>query len=199
VFTRFSTPTLTHLFAPGRMLRYSPRGPGASFLTMLGGAYECETEQSVGNVVQEAALLLAVLQDASSEYHVSAPNFASRLERLLRFLKGCDAHSVRLYSYEKPPTLDELLAAGTSGGGADDWAMEEVLKRGGKMIPKLEAVLGDADRSRQHLSAVRFLIFCFPGSASREIVRRFVASAGDTEEKRGAAILLAATELAAGP
>jgi hypothetical protein len=110
-----------------------------------------------------------------------------------------NVQSVQLYFYEKAPTLDELLAADASGGGADDWAMEEALKRGGKMIPKLEAVLGDANRSRQHLSAVRFLLFCFPGSASREIVRRFVASAGDTEEKRGAAFLLAATDPAAGP
>jgi hypothetical protein len=199
MYTRFSTPTLAHLFAPGGMLRYSPRGPGAPFLGMLGGAYECETEERVQKVIREAALLLDVLQDASSEFHVSAPKFALCLERLLRFLHDCNAQSVRLYSYEKPPTLDELLEAEMSGGGADDWAMEEVHRRGDKMIPKLEAVLGNVDRSRYHLSAVRFLLFCFPGNASREIVRRFVASGGDTQEKRGAAILLAATEPAAGP
>lgn len=199
MYTRFSTPAATHRFAPGGMLRYSPRGPGACFLTMLGGAYECETEYGVSDVVREATNLLAVLQDASSEFHVAAPKFIASLEGLLRFLQGCDAPRVRLYSYEKPQTLDELLAAGAVGGGPDDWAMEEVFKRGAKMIPKLEAVLADPARSRQHLAAVRFLLFCFPGGAGREVVRRFAESAGDTEEKRGAATLLAATELAAGP
>jgi hypothetical protein len=98
MFTRFSTPTRTHLFAPGGMLRYSPKGPGARFLGMLGGAYEYETQESVADVIREATLLLSVLQDSSSEFHVSAPIFASRLERLLRFLRDCKAQAVSLYS-----------------------------------------------------------------------------------------------------
>jgi hypothetical protein len=166
---------------------------------MLGGAYEFETEESVAEVIREATCLLSVLQDSASEFHVPAPRFASQLERLVRFLRDGNASVVTLYSYEKPPSLDDLLAAEMEGGGADDWAMEEVLRRGEKMIPKLKAVLGNADRSQHHLSAVRLLLFCFPGTASREIVQRFVESAGDTEEKRGAALLLAATSQVDGP
>jgi hypothetical protein len=37
------------------------------------------------------------------------------------------------------------------------------------------------------------LLFCFSGSAARQIVQSFVDSGGETEAKRGAAMLLAAT------
>jgi hypothetical protein len=189
MYTRFRTSSKTCLFAPGPMLRYSPTGPGASFLGMLGGAYERESDERVEKVIHEASLLLASLQ--GSKRHTE--KFVSELQRLIAFLRDSDSESVILYSFEDVPTLEDLLAAETQGFGGDDWAMEEVHKRGEAIVPELGAVLADPKKHQYHLSVVRLLLFCFPGIESRKLIERFIESPGDTEEKKGAAMLLAVT------
>lgn len=191
MYTRFWTPTKVFLFVPKCRLRYKPHGQGARFLGMLGGAYEFDAEESLEEVIKEASLLADALRNPTCESYVDAPRFLDELERLMQFLRGCDVPTIHLYSYENRPTLDDIIAAEASGGGAADWALEEACKRGSAFIPELAAVLDDLGRSQNHLSVVRLLLFCFPGDQSRAIVKRYIEAEEDYQEKQSAAMLLA--------
>jgi hypothetical protein len=191
MYTRFWTPTKVFLFVPKDRLRYKPHGQGARFLGMLGGAYEFEAEESLEEVIQEASLLADALRNPMCESYVEAPRFLDQLERLLQFLSDCDVPTIHLYSYENRPTLDDIISAEASGGGAADWAMEEACKRGSTFIPELAAMLNDIGRTQNHLSVVRLLLFCFPGDQSQAIVKRYIEAEEDSLEKQCAAMLLA--------
>jgi hypothetical protein len=193
MYTRFSHPTGTFLYRDS-YTGHGARIPGAQFLALIGGAYEYEMEECVGILHREASMLLEAIRDPSSEFYVSAPDVVSELERLVAFLSTLDrSEVVSLYSFDRTPTLDDLLAAERQRDGANDWAMEQVQRRGTSLIPKLCAILEDDARSGDHLSAVRFLLFCFPGNESRRIVQQFSQSDSPTDAKLGAAALLAAT------
>ena len=96
MYTKFTTELGEHMFDPGGMLSYSPKGPGKEFLGVLGGAYEEECDEDRSMVIEAGTQLLAVLRDESSAYFVDAPRFADELETLLKFLANSKSAAMRV-------------------------------------------------------------------------------------------------------
>ncbi|WP_144057293.1 hypothetical protein [Novipirellula maiorica] len=194
MYTKFTTDLGDHVFDPGGMLSYSPKGPGKEFLGVLGGAYEEECDEDRATVIEAGTQLLSVLRDESLDFHIDAPQYADALETLLVFLANSKSETVTAYSWEDPATLEQLLACEAEGGGGDDWAMEVISERADEFLPGLEAVLADSGQAEFHFSAIRMLLFCYPRDQATPIVEAFVENTSDLEKRKGALLLLAATD-----
>lgn len=194
MYTKLTTDLGEHIFDPGGMLSYSPKGPGKEFLGFCGSAYEEEWDGDRAAILEAAKRLLAVLRDPTSEFFVDAPKFADQLGLVIAFLERSNSTGVVGYSWEDIPTLEQLLACEATGGGGDDWAMEVVSERAEEFFPELENVLADPGQDEHHLSAIRLLLFCYPRDLSVPIVETFVENTKDEERRNGAIFLLAATD-----
>jgi hypothetical protein len=88
-----------------------------------------------------------------------------------------------LFSYDKPPTLRDLLQAFSEGGGADDWAIEELGRQGAAGRALLIDALENR-RLRKYLPAIiQLLLLLHPDEETRDVLYRFLDALPDGLEK----------------
>jgi len=113
---------------------------------------------------------------------------AAGLKELLESIPG---EQVSLYSYDRAPSINDLLAAFSKGSGGDDWAIEELVKKGGKGRSALLSVLKKEKNKERLLAAVSMLLIVFRDDQTVAAIQRFL-DACDEEIGKEAAILVAA-------
>lgn len=190
MFTRFRTESTHHLFE----VSFSdlPREVAMStFLCMLVRAYGDEDEYFRASIRQDAAHLRKGLESPEFLAHRGVAKLVRSLDALLEFIDSTTEPTLCFYSYDRSPSINDILDAFAKGGGADDWAIEELASRGGKGRTALLKVLEkDEDRDRL-LAAVSMLLISFRDDRTIAAVRRFVDTC-DPNVGESAAVLLAA-------
>lgn len=190
MFTRFQTATATHVLdAP--LIKIPPETPGAMFLGALGGAYEFEEEHLCSRVLQFATDLEGALQQRDLSTRAGVPNFLAGLRSVIQFLQSASEPTVRLYSYERAPSLEELVEAFCQGGGANDWALEELGKKGEKGRKDLLALLKKENDKQRILSAISLLSILYRDDSTRSAVQNFIDTC-EAHIGKDAAVLLEA-------
>jgi len=190
MFTRFQTASAVHVLnAP--LIKIPPDTPGAMFLGALGGAYEYEDEHLRSRLFQFAADLEVALQQRDLITRPGVEAFLVGLRAVMEFLNSVDENAVRLYSYERAPSIEDLLDAFGNGGGADDWALEELGKKGEKGRKALLSVLKKEQDKSKLLAAISMLLIVFRDHQTTTAVQTFIEKC-ETDIGRDASLLLAA-------
>ncbi len=173
------------------MIRVSPQIPGGKFLSALGGAYEYEADHTIATLVDRATTLRAALEEPDHPNTPAIAKFLAQLVPLLEFLNGSSETSVRLYSYDRRPSVNDLLDAFAEGAGGDDWALDEIAKTGDKGRRELIKVLKNNSSSDRHLSAVSMLLIVFSGAATTKAIEEFIGTAEQTAGIQAAQLIAA--------
>jgi hypothetical protein len=190
MFTRFQTVSAVHVLnAP--LVRIPPETPGAKFLGALGGAFGYEEEHLRSRLLQLAADLEVALQQDELMACPGVEAFCVGLRDVISFLNSVDDSSVRLYSYERAPSVEDLLGAFGDGGGARNWAIEEPGGKGEKGRKALLSVLKKEKDNNKVLAAVSMLLIVFRDDRTREAVQKFIDKCNGDIGK-DASLLLAA-------
>lgn len=190
MFTRFLTSSAVHVFdAP--LVKIMPDTPGAMFLQVIGGAYEYEEEHLCSRLLQFAVDLEVALQQSDHFTRPDLETFLVSLRSVIEFLRSVNENSVRLYSYERAPSIEDLLDAFGNGGGADDWAIEELGKKGGKGRKALLSVLMKENDRDKLLAAISMLLIVFRDDQTTAAVRAFIETC-EEDIGKDASLLLAA-------
>jgi hypothetical protein len=175
MFTRFRTLSQSHLFdAP--LIKIPPSTGGALFLAALGGAYEFEEEQLRSRLIRAATELRLSLQQPDLQGGRGVPEFVTGLSAVLDFLNSVDDATVLLYSFDRAPSIDDILEAFASGAGANDWALEELGKKGAKGRQLLLSALPNQRAKDRLLAAVSMLLILFRDDATVAEIERFAGS-----------------------
>jgi hypothetical protein len=175
MFTRFWTLSQYHWFnAP--LIKIPPSTDGALFLAALGGAYEFEEEQLRSRLIQAATALRQSLQQPELQGGRGVPEFVTSLSAVLDFLNSVDDATVLLYSFDRAPSLDDLLEAFASGAGANDWALEELGRKGAKGRQLLLSALPKKQAKDRLMAAASMLLILFRDDATVAEIERFADS-----------------------
>jgi hypothetical protein len=173
MYTRFQTPSAVHVLdAP--LINIPPDTPGAMFLGALGGAYEYEEDHLRSRLLQFAADLEVALQQDDLITRPGVDSFLVALRSVIEFLHSIDDNSVRLYSYERTPSIDSLVNAFGNGAGADDWALEEVGKKGQSGRKALLSFLKKEQDKRRIMSAISMLLIVFRDDRTIAAIQKFI-------------------------
>jgi hypothetical protein len=114
------------------------------------------------------------------------------LASLIRFLEAAPDAAVRVYSYDKTPTLTDILREAAEGSGGDYWAGEELSRLGESGKRQLLEALGQS-RYRKHRGTIIGLLFTvFPSRDTREAVESFIAQQPEGRAKTEYLALFAA-------
>lgn len=97
-----------------------------------------------------------------------------RLAECVAFLESIPPQYVTLYSYDTAPTIRQILKEFSEGGGGDDWAIEEIGRKGEKGKSELLTVLDNRRMRTSFNAAVQMLLLCFPGDDTREAVMKCI-------------------------
>lgn len=171
MFTRFRTLSRCHWFnAP--LIKIPPSTDGALFLAALGSAYEFEEEQLRSRLIQIATNLQLSLRQPELQGGRGVPEFETSLSAVLDFLNSVDDATVLLYSFDRAPSIDDLLEAFASGAGANDWALEELGKKGAKGRQLLLSALQKQQAKDRLLAAVSMLLIVFRDDATVAEIQR---------------------------
>jgi hypothetical protein len=190
MFTRFQTSSAVHVFdAP--LIKIPPDTPGAMFLGAIGGAFEHEEEHLRSRLLQFAADLEVALQQEELNTRRGVGAFLVGLRGVINFLNSVDENSVCLYSYERAPSIEDLLDAFGNGGGADDWALEELEKKGEKGRKALLSTLKKKRDKRKLLAAISMLLIVFLDDQTRAAIQTFIDKC-EPDIGQDASLLLAA-------
>lgn len=190
MFTRFRTASAAYV-SDLPLIKLTNNDPGASFMAALGGAYECEVEHLRVKLLRFAIDLDVGLELPDLKTRPHAQAFYMGLKSVIEFLQASEENSVSLYSYERAPTVAELLEAFAEGGGADDWALEELVKKGDKGRKSLLSILKKEKDKRRIFSAISMLLLVFHDDQTIASVQK-VIDKYDAEVGKEASLLMAA-------
>ena len=101
-------------------------------------------------------------------------SFLVALRSVIEFLHSIDDNSVRLYSYERTPSIDSLVNAFGNGAGADDSALEEVGKKGQSGRKALLSFLKKEQDKRRIMSAISMLLIVFRDDRTIAAIQKFI-------------------------
>jgi len=118
--------------------------------------------------------------------------FPQILPDAIAFLERVDEHQVRLYSYDKLPTLRELLQAFSEAGGGDDWAIEELGRQGADGRAQLIDALEDRKLRKYVPAIVQLLILLHRDAETDEILDRFLEAQPEGAQKSELVLVAAA-------
>lgn len=88
----------------------------------------------------------------------------------ISFLESVPDNVIDLFSFDKPPTLQDLLREFEEGSGGNDWAIEEVGRNAAKWQGELLAAVTDKQFSKHRAGVVHLLLICFPDAKTRMTV-----------------------------
>jgi hypothetical protein len=114
--------------------------------------------------------------------------------QLVSFLSRCDDEVIRVRATENNPSFMDLVRAVTEGGGADDWAGEQILEMGGEGKRSLLERLKDPKAKKHYFTIAQLLLSLFPSRESRKAVERLVEREHNEELKRLYVVLLATAQ-----
>jgi len=164
---------------------------GVRLIIELGGAYEHEEEYACSWLIRQAEELTTALRDSGLDKDPDVSKFLAELNLAIDFLEPVSHESVLLYSYERAPSIDDLLAAFADGCGADDWALEKLARKGDEGRTALLSVLRKQKNADKLLSAISMLLIVFRDDQTIAAIEQFVEDSGD-EIGRAAAMLVSA-------
>lgn len=190
MFTRVWTSSAEHLFeAP---LISVPTGtPGSDFFGCRGGSYGYVESILRGRLLQFVEDLNDSLHEPEFVSRKDVKVFLKSLESLIEFLHSQTENSVYLFSYDGTPSLSDLLRAFSEGNGADDWALEEMAKRGEKGRKALLTRLKKEKERSNILAAISMLLILFRDEQTVTSVKKFIDNQ-ESEIGAEASLLLAA-------
>lgn len=188
MFTRFRTASAVQVFNLP-LVGLPPQVPGAMFLAALGGAYENEEEHLRSRLLQFATDLSVGLKQPDLMAWPGMQAFQAGLRSVIEFLQKSDENSVYLYSYDRTPSMGDLLDAFATGGGANDWALEELGKKGEKGRKMLLSALKKAEDQETILSAISMLLILFRDDQTIAAVQKFIDNC-NADVGREASLLL---------
>lgn len=193
MFTRFQTASAVHVLnAP--LIEIPPDTPGAMFLSALGGAYEYEDEHLRSRLLQFAADLEVALHQETLITRPSVEAFLVGLHAVIEFLNSVEENAVRLYSYERAPSVEDLLDAFGNGGGADDWALDELGNKGEKGRKALLSLLKKEQDKSKILAAISMLLIVFRDDQTTAAVQTFIDKCEEDIGKDASLLLAAYTD-----
>ena len=173
MFTRFRTASAVHVFdAP--LVKIPPDLPGGTFLAALGGAYECEESHLRSRLLQGAGDLSAALEQPDFLSRSGVPKFLSALRSVIPFLAATSENEVFLYSYDRAPSIEDLLDAFAEGGGSRDWAIEELGRKGEKGRKALFSALNVEKDKQRILSGISLLRLLFRDEPTLAAIRKAI-------------------------
>jgi hypothetical protein len=192
MITRFRTASSEYVFDAPLIGSILPRdAPGGMFLAALGGAYEIEEEHLRSRLLQFVMDLETTLGQSDLKSKRGVAKYLAALRSLIEFLQSVSDNSVYLYSYERAPSINTLLSAFARGGGATDWALEELGTKGEKGRNALLSVLKKEKARDRVLSAISMLLLLYRDNQTITTVQRFIETC-DTDTGKAAALLMAA-------
>lgn len=101
------------------------------------------------------------------------------LAQCIDFLEAVADQEVSLYSYDTLPSLRTILDNYTDGCGGDDWAIEEISRRGNEGRAELLDAITNSRYHKRCGAIVQLLLLCFPGDDTREAVMNTLAQLPD--------------------
>jgi hypothetical protein len=119
-------------------------------------------------------------------------NLHEELPKLIEFLEGANDREVKVFSYDKTPSIKELLSMASEGMGVNDWAIEEFSNRGEEGKKQLIEILKQNTLKEYHLTAAQLLFLVFPGEQTKTIIKDHIDKLPDEQEEKDFIILLAA-------
>ena len=114
--------------------------------------------------------------------------------QLVAFLSRCEDEVIRVRATENNPSFMDLVRAVTEGGGADDWAGEQIQEMGEEGKRSLMERLTDPKAKKHYFTIAQLLLSLFPSRESREAVERVVERERNEELKRLYVVLLATAQ-----
>ncbi len=111
---------------------------------------------------------------------------------LVSFLRNSKNESFRVLTIEGKPSLMDLVRLVAEGGGADDWAGEQLSGMGQDGKAGLIAKLGDPRARKYYAVIAHILLTAFPSRESRQAVEQLLEHDQDQERKARYLALLAA-------
>jgi hypothetical protein len=116
------------------------------------------------------------------------------IQALISFLSICEDKLLRVTGVEKEPSLMDIVRSAWEGGGADDFADEELLKMGDKAKAGLIAKLEDRKAKKYYESIAQLLLTVFPSAESRQAVERALLRETDEARRGSMALWLGMTQ-----
>jgi hypothetical protein len=114
-----------------------------------------------------------------------------RLDACISFLESLFDEQIRLYSYDRAPTLHEILEEMSEGSGGDDFAVEEVHRRGPETRAELLKALSENSLRKFRPAIIQLLLLCFSGHETTKAIELFVEQQ-PAKERNAYLVLLAA-------
>jgi len=115
------------------------------------------------------------------------------LDALIAYLTRIDDDAVLVRSDDRKPTIDQLVRMLSEGGGASDWAEEQLYELGEQGEEALVAKLNDPKWSKYHGRIAFALLTVFRSNSARSAVERRIAAEPDEEQQKELLALLLAT------
>lgn len=208
MFARFRSASGVHVI--NVPLDVPPEILESRFFGLLTGAYEEEEEYALSWVLRIAKDFKVALEQSDLTQQRGVPKLLASLNSTIDFLESIPdeqasrrepmpegtgfedllesipLEQVRLHSYDRAPSINEILDALREGSGGDDWAIEELERKGEKGRRDLLSVLKKEKNRNRLLTALELLIVIFRDDQTRAEVQRFVESSGDNEIRQAA-------------
>lgn len=214
MYTRFRSASGAHIM--NVPLEVPHEIMGARFFCLLTGTYEEEEEYTLSWVLRLAKEFKTALERSDLREQSHVPKLLASLRSTIGFLESIpDEQASRrkpipeaasfedllqsipderviLYSYDRAPSINEILDAWREGSnGIDDWAIEELEKKCEKGRRALLSALKKEKNKARLLTALELLIVIFRDDQTRAEVERFVESSGDDEIRQVARAITA--------
>jgi hypothetical protein len=117
---------------------------------------------------------------------------------LVSFLRGSKDEVLRVLATEKDPSLMDLVRLVADGGGADDWAGEQLLAMGEEGKVALLTKLGDPRAKKHYYTIAQLLLTLFPSPESRQAVEQLIEREPNEDRKGLYVVWLTTTQEGAG-
>lgn len=194
MFTRFRAASGVHVMNAPFMHNLPANMRGFEFIQELGGVYEYEEEYVRSWLLRIAKELKTNLEQSDLHKERDVPEFLAALNPAIEFLESIPGEFVTMYSYDRAPSISEILTASSMGsGGIDDWALEELYKKRDGGRSALLAFLKKEKRKDKVLQAIELLLILFKDQKTRDAVQRFINTCDDDIRQDAAECLAAVT------
>lgn len=90
-----------------------------------------------------------------------------RLDECIEFLDSVPDQTIRLFSYDRMPTLRQILDEMIEGFGGDDFAIEEICRRGAETRAELLSALNNQSLRKYRAAIIQLLLLCYPSDPTR--------------------------------
>lgn len=193
MFTRFRAASGMHVMkAP--LISVPDDFRGIDFLGYRSATYEYEEEYVRGWLLRIVKELKANLEQSGLDKKQSISEFLRALDPAIEFLESIPDEFVAMYSWDRAPSIAEILDAYfKAGDGLDDWALEELYKKRDGGRSALLAFLKKEKSQQKLLQAIELLLVVFRDQRTRDAVQRFIAGCGDEIRQEAAKCVAAIT------